>query len=207
MHIAIIGSGNIGATVARLAVDAGHEVALSNSRGPQSLAELVDELGPSARATSVEDAAEWGELVLVAAPFKVYNELPAEQLSGKIVVDAMNYYPQRDGSIAGAAENSSNLVAHALPGARLVKAFNTMYFQTLAHDGKPDAPAGERFVLFVAGDDVEAKQAVASLIEQFGFTAVDTGSLAEGGPRQQPDAPIYNKPMLPAQARELLGAS
>jgi len=206
MRIGIIGSGYIGSTVARLAVDAGHEVAISNSRGPQTLAGLVDELGPSARAASVADAAAWGELVLLAAPFNVYDALPAEQLAGKIVVDAMNYYPQRDGPIAGADVSSSELVAQALPGARIVKAFNTMSYRTLAAGGKPDAPAGERYVLFIAGDDADAKQTVAGLIEQFGFTPIDTGSLAEGGPRQQPNAPIYNKPMLPAQARELLGA-
>lgn len=205
MRIGIVGSGNIGTTVARLAIDAGHEVALSNSRGPQTLTEQVAELGPNARALSMEDAAAWGEVVLLAAPFKVYNSLPAEQLAGKIVVDAMNYYQQRDGMIADAGTNSSELVARALPGARIVKAFNTMYFKTLASEGKPHAPADERNVLFIAGDDADAKQAVAGLIEQLGFTAVDTGTLAEGAPRQQPDTPIYNKPMLPAQAREILG--
>ncbi|WP_224241871.1 NADPH-dependent F420 reductase [Hyalangium gracile] len=204
MKIGIIGSGHIGDTAARLFVQAGHEVALSNSRGPQSLKERVQQLGPQARATTVEEAAAFGEVVLVAIPLKAYGSLPRAQLAGKIVIDAMNYYSQRDGELDFQGHTSSEFIARYLSGARLVKAFNTMWFKTLGEDGKPGAPLDERLVLFIAGDDAEAKQAVSRLIEQVGFAAVDTGTLAVGGKHQQPGAAVYNRPMRPPQAREVL---
>jgi hypothetical protein len=194
----------IGETSARLFVKASHEVAISNSRGPESLKGLVQELGPRCRATSVEESAAFGELVLLATPLKVYDSLPRAQLAGKIVIDAMNYYPNRDGQLDFKGHSSSEFVAQHLPGARVVKAFNTMYFKPLGQDGKPGAPAEERLVLFVAGDDAEAKQTVSRLIEQLGFTPVDTGTLATGGKRQQPGTAIYNRLMKPAEAREAL---
>ncbi|MFL5347606.1 MAG: NADPH-dependent F420 reductase [Hyalangium sp.] len=204
MKIGIIGSGYIGETAARLFIKAGHEVALSNSRGPESLKDKVRELGPQARATSVEDAAAFGEVVLVAVPLKAYEQLPRAQLSGKIVIDAMNYYPQRDGEIDFQGKSTSEFVARHLPGTRVVKAFNTMWFKTLGQDCKPGTPLEERLVLFLAGDDAGAKQTVSQLIEQIGFAPVDTGSLAVGGKRQQPGSAVYNRPMRPAQAREVL---
>jgi predicted dinucleotide-binding enzyme len=204
MKIGIIGSGHIGETAARLFIKAGHEVAISNSRGPESLQAMVRELGPRARATRVEEAAAFGEVVLVAVPLKAYDTLPRAQLSGKIVMDAMNYYPQRDGQIDFKGHSTSQFVAQHLPGARVVKAFNTMFFKTLGQDGKPGAPYEDRLVLFIAGDDAEAKKTVSALIDQIGFAAVETGTLEVGGKRQQPDSAIYNRPMKPAQAREVL---
>jgi len=127
MNMGIIGSGNIGATTARLFTEAGHKVAVSNSREPESLESLVEEIGPRARATTVEEAAAFGEVVLVAMPLFAYETLPSDQLAGKIVVDAMNYYEGRDGQIDFDGLTSSELVARGLPGARVVKAFNTMY--------------------------------------------------------------------------------
>ena len=179
MNMGIIGSGNIGATTARLFTEAGHKVAVSNSREPESLESLVEEIGPRARATTVEEAAAFGEVVLVAMPLFAYETLPSDQLAGKIVVDAMNYYEGRDGQIDFDGLTSSELVARGLPGARVVKAFNTMYYETLATEGQPNAPANDRFVLFVAGDDAEAKSVVSQLIEQIGFAPVDTGSLGK----------------------------
>ncbi|QRK07356.1 NADPH-dependent F420 reductase [Archangium violaceum] len=204
MKIGIIGSGMIGETSARLFVKAGHEVAISNSRGPESLKDLVRELGPKARAMSVEDAAAFGEVVLVAVPLKAYDSLPRAQLSGKIVIDAMNYYPQRDGQLDFKGGASTEFVAQHLPGARVVKALNTMYFKPLGEEGKPGAPLEDRWVLFVAGDDAAAKQTVSGLIEQIGFTPVDTGTLATGGKRQQPGTALYNRLMRPSEAREAL---
>ncbi|HEX2923355.1 MAG TPA: NAD(P)-binding domain-containing protein [Chloroflexota bacterium] len=204
MKIGIIGSGHIGGTAARLFVQAGHQVALSNSRGPASLTAQVQQLGPNARAATVEEASDFGEVVLVAIPFGGYTTLPASHLSGKVVVDAMNYYPQRDGQIDFAGTNSSELVAHQLPGARLVKAFNTMYFETLGSEGKPNAPVEDRLVLFVAGDDPQAKAVVSRLIEEIGFAPADTGTLAEGGRKQQPGSPIYNHPMTAGEAQRAL---
>ena len=206
MEIGIIGSGRIGATAARLFVDAGHDVAIANSRGPDSLTDLVQDLGESARPATVEDAASIAELVLVAIPFGRYGELPAEALRNKIVVDAMNYYPERDGHIRELDEDTTTstelLAAHA-PNARVVKAFNTMKSTDLGERGS-QGPLDERLVIFVAGDDQEAKDRVSALIEQIGFAPIDTGGLAEGGRRQQPGSSVYVKPLRPDEARDLL---
>jgi predicted dinucleotide-binding enzyme len=205
VEIGIIGAGNIGATAARLFAQAGHRVEISNSRGPESLWTLVDELGPNVRAATVEEAAAFGEVVLVAIPFKDYETLPVEPLAGKIVIDATNYYEGRDGRIDFGDLTSSELVARHLPHARLVKAFNTMYYETLATEGRSTETYDEdRLVLFIAGDDEEAKTVVSQLIEEIGFAAVDTGSLRDGGRRQQPGSPIYNNPMTASRARELI---
>lgn len=207
MKIAIIGSGHIGATAARLFIEAGHDVALSNSRGPESLRGLVAELGSRAHGMTVADAVAFGEVVLIAIPFGTYTTLPAGPLAGKIVVNAMNYYPQRDGRFAeldAGRTTSSELVVRYLHGTRLVKAFNTIYFEHLATRGRKDRPIEDRHTIFVAGDDTEAKRTVSALIESIGFAAVDTGSLREGGRKQQPDSPIYNRPMSAAQARAAL---
>ena len=202
MNIGIIGSGNIGANAARLFVKAGHDVAVSNSRGPESLQDLVEEIGPNAHAVTVEEAADFGEVMLVAIPFFARDALPADALDGKVVVDATNYYPGRDGEINFDGLTSSELLAQNISGVRLVKAFNTMYYETLANEGRPEGE--NRLVLFVAGDDEEAKATVSGLIEEIGFAPVDTGSLREGGRRQQPDSPVYNNPMTEDQAREML---
>ncbi|MBV9455648.1 MAG: NAD(P)-binding domain-containing protein [Rubrobacter sp.] len=203
MNIGIIGAGNIGATAAHLFAKVGHDVAISNSRGPESLRGLVREIGPNVKAGTVEEVATFGEVVLIAIPFKDYKTLPVARLAGKVVVDAMNYYPQRDGQIDFGSLTSSELVARHLPHVRLVKAFNTMYYETLATAGRPGL--GDHLVLFVAGDDEEAKGVVSRLIEDIGFAPVDTGSLRDGG-KQQPGSPIYNEPMNTEQARSALFA-
>ena len=203
MNIGIVGSGNIGATAARLFAEAGHEVAVSNSRGPETLERLVAAIGPRARASTVEEATDFGEVVLVAIPFFAYETLPTDLLAGKTVVDAMNYYPGRDGEMNLDGLGSSELLARHLPDARIVKAFNTMYYETLGAEGRPGVPPVECLVLFVAGDDAEAKAVVTGLIEEIGFTPVDVGTL-EDGRKQQPGSPIYNAPMNEAQARKEL---
>ncbi len=204
MNIGIIGSGKIGGTAARLFVHAGHQVAISNSRGPASLAPLVEDLGSTARAVAIDQASVFGEVVLVAIPFGKYRALPVKPLAGKVVVDAMNYYPQRDGRIEFGDLTSTELVAQYLHGARLVKAFNTMYFETLAARGRPDTPVEDRLALFVAGDDAAAKAVISRLIEEIGFAPVDTGSLHDGGHLQQPGSRIYNQPMTARDTRTVL---
>lgn len=203
-QIGIIGSGNIGRTLAELFVETGHEVFVSNSRGPESLADLVAELGPRARAGTPTEAAAFGGIVVEAIPFGAYEDLPADALAGKIVVSAANYYPGRDGEIEFDGTSQTELVADHLEESRVVKTFNTMYWETLQDDGEPGAPASDRLVLFLAGDDPEAKAVVGELIREIGFTPVDTGSLAAGGPKQEPGSPIYNEPMKPAEARAKL---
>jgi predicted dinucleotide-binding enzyme len=203
VKIGIIGAGNIGANAARLFANAGHEVAISNSRGPETLAELVEEIGGDARAVTIEEAADFGDVVLEAIPFGRYQELPADRLTGKIVVDASNYYLRRDGEIDLDGLTSTEVLACHLSGSRVVKAFNTMYYETLASEGQPGAPLEDRLVLFVAGDDEGAKGVVSRLIEEIGFAPVDTGPLETSG-KQEPGAPVYNNPMKPERAREML---
>ena len=208
MKIGIVGAGMIGGTAARLFVRAGHQVALSNSRGPDSLAELLNELGPSARAATVDEAARWGEVVLLAAPWRAPQALPApDAVAGKVVIDAMNPYRHGGGLYDLGDSTSSEETARRLPGARLVKAFNTIWYRHLAENGRPGAPLDERHAVFVAGDDAEAKAIVSGLIEDVGFAPVDTGGLRDGGRRQEPGAPVYNRPMTPREARELLGSA
>jgi predicted dinucleotide-binding enzyme len=190
--IGLIGSGNIGSTVARLAVDAGHDVVLSNSRGPDTLSDLVGELGPHARAATAAEAAAAGDLVVVTVPLKAYREVPVEPLRGKVVIDTNNYYPQRDGHITELDEESttvSELLQAHLPESRVVKAFNNIYF---GHLGTLQRPSGspERSVLAIAGDDAEAKQQVTALLDDLGYDAYDVGPLAEGW-RYQRDTAAY----------------
>ena len=209
MKIGFVGSGKIGSTLARLALDAGHEVRLSNSRGPDTLRSLADELGDRAEAATVTDAARFGDLVVVATPLGAYDALPAAAFEGKVVVDASNYYPNRDGQIPELDNDettSTELLAEHLAGGRVVKAFNTMRSGTLATAGDPSKPADERLALYVAGDDAEAKRAVLSLIDEFGFAPIDTGSLAEGGRKQQAGGAVYGDEVTGAEARQALGA-
>lgn len=193
MRIGFIGSGNIGGTLATLLAGAGHDVIVSNSRGPAAVADLVAQIGPRATAGSATDAATGGDVVVVAIPFLRYHDLPAEQLAGRIVVDAGNYYPARDGQIAeidAGATSSSELVAAALPGAKVVKAFNTIYYVHLREDGRPAGTPGRRAIP-IAGDDSDAKQVVAGLLDDIGFDAYDAGPLAAGR-RLEPGSPVYN---------------
>jgi hypothetical protein len=207
MRIGIIGSGRIGSTAARLFTKAGHEVAVSNSRGPDSLKQLISELGLKAHAMTVDEAARFGEVVLLAAPWSKSEALPSPATTaGKIVIDAMNPYTETGALFDLGGSTSSEEVRKRLPGARFVKAFNTMYFQHLATRGNPDLPLDERNVIFVAGDDAGAKQVVSRLIEEIGFAPVDTGSLREGGRKQQPNSPIYNHLMTPREADRILNS-
>jgi len=205
VKIGIIGAGNIGATTAKLFAAAGHDVVLSNSRGPETLSDVVQEIGGRVQAVTIEEAADFGDVVLEAIPFGRYKELPADRLAGKIVIDASNYYPGRDGNIDLEGFTSTGLLARHLAESRVVKAFNSMFYVTLASEGRTDAPVEDRLVLFVAGDDAEPKSIVSDLIEQIGFAPVDTGSLADSG-KQEPGTPVYNTPMTPDQAREMLAS-
>lgn len=206
MKIGFIGAGRMGGTIASLLVQAGHEVALSNSRGPETLKDDVAQLGKNARAVTTAEAAAFGDVVFVSVPFQAFRQIPAKDLAGKIVVDTANYYG-RDGGIpeldAGRTTSSELVQAH-LQGARLVKAFNTMNFMAMSKEVSPSKPAEGRLAMYLAGDDAEAKKVIAGLISDIGLAPVDTGSLREGGAKQQPGSPIYNRPMPVAQANQIL---
>ena len=185
-----IGSGNIGSTVARLAVAAGHDVVMSNSRGPETLTDLVAELGDAARAGTATEAAEAGDVVVVTIPLHAREQVPVAPLDGKVVIDTMNYYPERDGHVAALDDEStttSELLQAHLPGARVVKGFNNIYFEHLGSLARP-AGAEDRSALAVAGDDEAAKATVAGLLDEIGYDTFDLGPLAEGWRTQRDTA-------------------
>jgi predicted dinucleotide-binding enzyme len=208
MRIGIIGAGHIGGTLARLFVAAGHEVAVSNSRGPETLAGLVEELGGGAQAMTAAEAARFGDVVVVSVPFGRYRELSGDALAGKVVADTNNYYPQRDGhyeELDRDRTTSSELLQAHLPGARVVKAFNAIVWTRLRDDGRP-AGDPERVGIPISGDDEQAKRTVAELIDEIGFDAVDAGTLAEGGRKHQPGSPAYTQGLATGELRARLGA-
>src|SRR3954452_14932714 len=193
----LIGAGHIGSQLARLAVRTGYRVVLANSRGPETLADLVGELGDEARAAPPEEAAEAADVAVVTIPLKSYRDVPVEPLAGKVVIDTNNYYAQRDGHIAelddGSTTSSELLQAH-LPEARVVKAFNNIQF---GHLGSLHRPAGDpdRSVIAIAGDDPAAKRTVTEFLDAIGYDAYDAGPLAEGR-RFQPGTPAYGQPYV-----------
>jgi len=220
--LGLIGSGHIGGTLARLAVDAGHDVVLSNRRGPETLADLVAELGPRARAATPAEAAAAGDLVVVTVPLKAYRDVPVDPLRGKVVIDTNNYYPERDGHIAELDDESttvSELLQAHLPESRVVKVFNNIYFAHLATLGRP-AGSPERSVIAIAGDDAGAKRTVTEFLDTLGYDAYDVGPLAEGW-RYQRDTAAYaglylapgtefpgpGRPATPELLREKLAAA
>src|SRR5665213_688187 len=182
MEIGILGSGNIGGNAARLFAQAGHRVRIANSRGPQSL--------------KAQDAVDASDLVVIAVPWTKREEAlgEIEGWDGKIVVDAMNPYTE-DFEIEDLGSKTATEFTRALvPGARVVKAFNTIYYKRLAGDGKPKGEKG-RLAIPVASDDAAAKRTVMDLIDEIGFDPVDNGGLVEGGRKQQPGSTIYNEPI------------
>ncbi len=191
--IGLIGSGNIGSAVAHLAVDAGYDAVVSNSRGPETLADLAAALGDRGRAGTTQDAAQ-GDLVVLTIPLGKVDSLPADLLDGKVVIDTGNYYPERDGRIEALEDGSATttgLVQQHFAGARVVKAFNNIYS---AHLGTLQRPAGdpERNTLMIAGDDADAKRAVTEFIERIGYDVFDTGSTADSWRFQRDQAAYAN---------------
>lgn len=206
MRIGIIGAGNIGSTLAKHFVRAGHEVAISNSRGPETLVDVVAGLGGEAQALTAENAAEFGEVVVVSVPFGRYRELPTDGVAGKVVIDTNNYYPGRDGhfdDLDGDRITSSELLQAHLSDARVVKAFNAINWERLRDLGRVSGDPG-RTGIPISGDDEGAKRIVADLIDQIGFDAVDAGTLAEGGRRHQPGSPVYGADLRTGELRAQL---
>lgn len=179
MKIGIMGAGFIGRAVAKLGIAAGHRAMVSNSRGPRSLASIPSGIG--CEIGTVEEAIAFGDIVVVAIPLYQYPTIPEALLRGKIVLDAGNYYPERDGAIDALdhrTTTTSELLARQLPRSRVVKAFNAIRAVDLERDGRP-AGAPDRRALPVAGDDGDAKAIATRLLDQFGFDTVDAGALAD----------------------------
>ena len=194
MRIGIIGAGLVAQGVARLAVEAGHQVMLSNARGPHTLADVRDGIG--CETGTVDEAAAYGESVLVAIPLEHYRTVPVAPLAGKLVMDADNYYPERDGHIEALDRRettTSELLARHLPRSHVVKAFNAILAKDLAK-GAPLPASGRRRALPIAGDDAGAKAKVATLVEQLGFDCLDAGPLADSW-RFERAKPAYCTPL------------
>ena len=208
MRIGIIGAGNVGRTLARHFAASNHNnVLIANSREPRTLAALAQQICGHVCGATAADAAAASDVVVLAIPFGRRGELPVTQLAGKIVVDAMNYYPQRDGHIDALDEGrttSSEVLSAQLPMAYVVKSFNAMRWDHLRDYGH-SAGAGMRYGIAVSSDDPYAKHVVIDLIEQMGFGPVDAGSLGEGGRKQQPGAPAYRADLPAEELTALVG--
>jgi predicted dinucleotide-binding enzyme len=206
--IGFIGAGNIGQAVARAAVDHGYDVVLSNSRGPETLADVVADLGEHATADTAEGAARRGDLVVVTIPLKAYRDVPVEPLAGKVVIDTNNYYPQRDGQVRELDDHSTTssalLQAH-LPQSHVVKAFNHIGAAHILEHAQPDGTP-QRRALAVASDDEDAKATVRAFIHEIGFDVVDAGTLAESW-RIEPGTPGYGPRLDVEELHEALDAA
>lgn len=203
--IGFIGSGLIGSQVARKAIEHGYDVVLSNSRGPETLAGLVAELEPGARAATPSEAAAAADIAVVTVPFGSYKSVPVEPLAGKIVLDTNNYYFERDGHVEALDNKSattSGLLQEHLPTSRVVKAFNHINWQDITTDGRP-AGTPNRRALAIAGDDADAKATVAALYDAFGFDTVDIGPLSESW-RVERDTPAYGSRQNAEELRDNL---
>lgn len=203
--IGLIGSGHIGQAIARQAVTHGYDVVLSNSRGPETLTDVVAELGAHARAATAVDAATAGDVVVVTIPFKNYEQVPVEPLAGKVVIDTNNYYFERDGHYPEVDERRttpSELLADHLRTAKVVKAFNAIRATQIVSAATPPGTTDRRAIP-IAGDDTDAKRVVTDLIDVLGFDVVDAGPLTEGA-RFDRDQPAYGAELAAEQLRDTL---
>ena len=190
--IGIIGAGEVGGQIARAAIANGYDVVIANSRGPETLKDLIDELGPSARAATAADAAAAGEFAVVAVPLKVVNDMPAEELAGKIVLDTNNYMPWRDGRIPvidSGEKTVHELRQEHLPRSKVVKAFTHIQAPRITTAGRPPGTPG-RLALSASSDFPEAVELVRRLYDRFGFDTVDNSPLSESW-RSGPGQPAW----------------
>jgi predicted dinucleotide-binding enzyme len=203
MRIGIIGTGDLGVTLAELWARAGHQVLVATADAETS-SELLEQLSEArVELLPSDEAAREAEVVVLTAPFGTTEALPSPlTVLGKVVIDAMNAGPEDD---SGAS--STELIAERYPQARVVKALNTLPPELLRVEGRRSAPKEQRLAVVLSGDDARAKARASTLIEEIGFTPVDAGSLAHGGELQQPGSEIFGKPMLPAEARVALSLS
>ncbi|MCC4909497.1 NADPH-dependent F420 reductase [Microbacterium sp. cx-59] len=190
--VGIIGAGHIGSALARGLVDRGYDVVISNSRGPETLADLVADLGPRATAGTPQDAAERGDWAIVTVPLRALESVPVEPLAGKIVLDTNNYYWERDGRIAALDEKrttTSQMLQEHLPASIVAKAFNHIMSGDILTDGTPAGTPGRR-ALATASDSAEGSAFVTAIYDEFGFDTVNIGPLADSW-RVERDRPAY----------------
>nr|WP_220699812.1 NAD(P)-binding domain-containing protein [Microbacterium sp. AG790] len=190
--VGIIGAGHIGSALAEGLVARGYEVVISNSRGPETLADLVARLGATARAATPAEAAEAADWAIVTVPLKAIDDIPAAPLSGKIVLDTNNYYWERDGHIAALDDKqttTTQMVQEHLAGAHVVKAFNHIPAAAILTDGAAAGTPGRR-ALAIASDHADAAALASAVYDEFGFDTVDIGSVAESW-RVERDQPAY----------------
>jgi 8-hydroxy-5-deazaflavin:NADPH oxidoreductase len=208
VRIGVIGAGRIGGNAARLFAAAGHEVMLSFSRDPERLRADAEAIGERASAGEVADAARFGEVIVFSVPWRLIDEVLAEagSLEGKLVIDTTNQYGSGGLVDLPGGQTAAEHNQARMPGARLVKAFNTLTsgFQASAAGREAD----RRAVIFMAGDDADAKEIVAGLIEDAGFAPADVGGLADAAVMEAPrrEGAVYGDEYRPAEAAEVIEA-
>jgi predicted dinucleotide-binding enzyme len=206
--IGVIGAGHIGRYFSLTAIAHGYDIAIANSRGPETLAEVIGELGPKARAVTVTEAARSSDFTLIAVPLPATESLPPDPFAGKIVITASNYIVDRDGHIpeidSGELTVPQYEQAH-LSGSRLARAFNIIDHRQILSDGTPEGTPDRRALAYAA-DDPEAGHLVAGLYGEFGFDAVDAGGLADAW-RLDADQPTFVVRQNATQLRANLAAA
>jgi predicted dinucleotide-binding enzyme len=192
--IGIIGAGEVGSNIARAAIASGYTVVIANSRGPETLAELVNQLGPAARAATAVEAAEVGDFVVIAVPLKLVNDMPVEALAGKVVIDTNNYMPWRDGNypvVDSGEKTEHELRQEQLPNSKVVKAFTHIQAPRILTWGRP-AGSPDRLALTASSDFSTAVAVVARLYDRFGFDIVDNSPLSDSW-RTRPGQPAWKQ--------------
>jgi predicted dinucleotide-binding enzyme len=192
--IGIIGAGEVGSHIARAAISSGYQVVLANSRGPETLKGLIEELGPSARAATAAEAAAAGDFVVVAVPLKLVNNMPVEALAGKVVIDTNNYMVWRDGNypvIDSGEKTEHELRQQQHPTSKVVKAFTHIQAPRILKWGMPPGSTG-RLALAASSDFPDAVEIVTRLYDQFGFDTVDNSPLSESW-RTRPGQPAWKQ--------------
>lgn len=177
--VGVLGAGKVGTVLARLAVQAGYRTLIAAAADPAAIGLIVQVMAPGAQAKTAATVAQEADIVILAVPLSRYRSLPADQLRGKVVIDAMNYWPPTDGILPEFEDPvaSSLLVADALPGTQLVRAFSHLGYHQLDEDARPGG-AADRHAIAIAGDDPRAVRVVADLVDRIGFDPVIAGDLA-----------------------------